>query len=97
MKNEDTMAKALKDKINAKLQQAKAKLEGLEATAKERKAQAEIEAITALRAKRDNIQARVQEFTAAGEAKASQVKSDIETNVANFEAEVSRLAAKLKS
>lgn len=91
------MAKALKDKINAKLQQAKAKLEGLEATAKERKAQAEIEAITALRAKRDNIQARVQEFTAAGEAKASQVKSDIETNVANFEAEVSRLAAKLKS
>jgi hypothetical protein len=39
----------------------------------------------------------VQEFTAAGEAKASQVKSDIETNVANFEAEVSRLAAKLKS
>jgi hypothetical protein len=97
VKNEDTMAKALKDKINAKLQQAKAKLEGLEATAKERKAQAEIEAITALRAKRDNIQARVQEFTAAGEAKASQVKSDIETNVANFEAEVSRLAAKLKS
>jgi len=91
------MVKALKDKINAKLQQAKAKLEGLEATAKERKAQAEIEAITALRAKRDNIQARVQEFTAAGEAKASQVKSDIETNVANFEAEVSRLAAKLKS
>ena len=52
MKHEDTIEKAYKEKIDAQLQQAKAKLDGLEATAKERKAQAEINAITTLRAKR---------------------------------------------
>jgi len=77
MKHEDTLAKAHKEQIEARLQQGKAKLDGLEATAKERKAHAEIEAIKALRAKRDEIQGRLHEWKAVGDAKTAQVKADI--------------------
>jgi cupin superfamily acireductone dioxygenase involved in methionine salvage len=97
MKHEDPLTKAHKEQIEARLQQAKAKLDGLEATAKERKAHAEIETIKALRAKRDEIQERLQAFKAVGEAKTSQVKAEIETKVAAFEEEVSKLATKLKA
>jgi len=92
MKHEDTIAKAEREKINARLQEAKARLDGLEARARERKAQVEIDAITALKARKDEIHARLQEFSAAGDAKALQMKAEIEAKLANFEAEVSRLA-----
>jgi len=97
MKHEDTIAKAEKEKINARLQEAKAKLDGLEASARERKAQTEIDAITSLKARRDEIHARIQALSDAGDAKASQVKAELEAKLANFEAEVSRLAAKVKA
>lgn len=96
MKHQGALAKAREEKLEAKLQQAKAKLEGLAATAKEGKAQAEIDAIIALRAKRGEIEAKIREFKVAGAAKASLIKADIEANVADFEAEVSKLAARLK-
>lgn len=97
MKHEDPLAKARKEQIEARLLQAKAKLDELEATAKERKAHAEIETIKALRAKGDEIQEGMQAFKAVGEAKISQVKTEIGAKVAAFEEEVSKLATKLKA
>jgi len=97
MTHEDPIAKAHREEIEARLQQGKAKLDGLEATAKERKAHADIEAIKALRAKRDEIQARIHELKTVGEAKTAQVKADIGAKLAAFEEEVNKLATKLKA
>jgi hypothetical protein len=97
MKHEDLIAKTQIDKIQAKLQQAKAKLDGLVATAKDRKLQSEIETINELRDKEDEIRARIQEFNAPGDAQVSQVRADLRAKVAKFEEEVRRLATKLKS
>jgi hypothetical protein len=99
MRHEDTIAiaKADRDRINSKVQQANARLAELEAGARERNVQAEIDALTALRLKRDQLHARLQEFNDASEARALQIKAEIEAKVADFLEEVSRRAASLKS
>jgi hypothetical protein len=97
MKHEEPIAKAHREEIEAKLQEAKAKLNELDATAKERKAKAVIEAITALRVRREEIQARMRELGSAGEAKASQVEAEIDARVADFLAAISKLGDKLRS
>jgi len=97
MKHDDSIAKAEKERIDARLQEARAKLDGLAATAKEKKAQAEIDAIAALKAKRDEIHTRLQELSSAGDAKASQIKAEVEAKLASFETEVTNLAARLKA
>src|SRR5262252_7642038 len=97
MKHDDSVAKAEKEKIDARMQQARAQLDGLEATAKERKAQTEIDAIAALKAKRDEIHTRLQQLSATGDAKASQTKAELEAKLASLETEVSNLATRLKA
>jgi len=97
MKDDDILTKAAKEEIKAKLERAKASLDELEATAKERKAQGVTDAIIALRIKRDEIRTRVQEFKDANEARVLEIRSEIEAKLAAFEEELSKLAAKLKS
>jgi uncharacterized membrane protein len=97
MKHEDILAKAEQEKIKAKLQQAKAKLDEMDATARQQKAQAVIDAIVALRVKRDEIQTSIQQFNDASDARALQIKAEIEGKLANFEDALSKLVTKLKS
>jgi hypothetical protein len=91
--------KVYQEKINAQLQEAKAVLNGLEAHAKGKLAQSEIDAIARLKAKHQEIEKRVhQDLKTAGEVTvAAKVKSDIDADVAKFKTSVDQLAAKSKS
>jgi len=91
--------KAYQDKINAQLQEAKALLNGFEAHAKGKMAQSEIEAITRLKAKNQEIEKKVHhDLKTAGEvAIAAKVKADIDAEMARFKTSVDQLAAKFKS
>jgi len=97
MKHETILAKAEQEKILAKLEHARARLAEMDAIARERNAQAVIDKILALRAKRDVLQTRIREFNDASEARALEIKAEVEKNLAHFEDEVSKLASKLKS
>jgi len=91
--------KAYQDKINAQLQEAKALLNGFEAHAKGKMAQSEIEAITRLKAKNQEIEKKVHhDLKTAGEvAIAAKAKADIDAEMAKFKTSVDQLAAKFKS
>ena len=91
--------KAYQDKIGAQLQEAKALLNGFEAHAKGKMAQSEIEAITRLKAKNQEIDKKLHhDLKTAGEvAVAAKVKADIDAEVAKFKTSVDQLAAKFKS
>jgi tRNA U54 and U55 pseudouridine synthase Pus10 len=89
--------KAYEDKISAELQLAKAQIEEFEARAKGKMAQAEIETIRHLKAKRHEIEKKSQELKASGEAKVEQVKAEIDAELAKFKTGVEQLATKLKS
>jgi len=91
------LTKAEQEKIRAKLEQAVARLAEMDATARKEKAQTVIDAIIALRARKDEIQTRIQELRDANAARASVLRAEIEAKLANFEEEVSKQAAKLKS
>src|SRR5262249_11409580 len=97
MKHEDILAKAEQEKIKAKLEQALGRLAEMDATARKQKAQSLIDAIVALRAKRDEIQTRLREFNDANDAKALVIKAEIESRLANFEEELGKLATRVKS
>jgi ribosomal protein L9 len=91
--------KAYQEKINAQLQEAKAVLNGLEAHAKGKLAQSEIDAIARLKAKHQEIEKKVhQDLKTTGEvAVAAKIKSDIDAEMTKFKTSVDQLAAKSKS
>src|SRR5215831_3834636 len=91
--------KAYQEKINAQLQEAKAVLSGLEAHAKGKLAQSEIDTIARLKAKHQEIEKKVhQNLKTTGEvAVAAKVKSDIDTEMTKFKTSVDQLSAKIKS
>ena len=89
--------KAYQEKVNAQLQEAKAVLNGLEAHAKGKLAQSEIDAINRLKAKHQEIEKKVHhELKTAGEvAVAAKVKTDIDSEVAKFKASLDQVSAKV--
>lgn len=89
--------KAYEDKISAELQLAKAQIEEFEARAKGKMAQAEIDTISHLKAKRHEIEKRRQELKASGQAKVEQVKAEIDAEMTKFKNGVEQLATKLRS
>jgi hypothetical protein len=91
--------KAYQEKIGAQLHEAKALLNGFEAHAKGKLAQSEIDAISRLKAKHQEIDKKVhQDLKVTGEvAVAAKVKSDIDAEIAKFKASLDQLAAKVKS
>ena len=95
--HDDILTKAEQEKIKAKLEQARARLTEMDATAKQQKAQTVIDAVVALRAKRDEIQTKINEFNDSSEAKALEIKAEIEKRLATFEEELSKLVSKLKA
>lgn len=91
--------KAYQEKISAQLQEAKAVLNGLEAHAKGKLAQSEIDTINRLKAKHQEIEKKVQkDFKIAGEvAVAAKVKTDIDSEMTKFRSSLDQLSAKIKS
>jgi hypothetical protein len=91
--------KAYQEKIDAQLHEAKALLNGFEAHAKGKLAQSEIDTISSLKAKHQEIDKKVHHDlkAAGGVAIAAKVKSDIDAEVAKFKASLDQLAAKAKS
>ena len=91
--------KAYQAKVDAQLHEAKALLEGLEAHAKGKRAQSEIDTINRLKAKREEIEKRVRhDLKTAGEiALAAKVKSDIDAELVRFNASLSEFSAKTQS
>jgi predicted RNase H-like nuclease (RuvC/YqgF family) len=103
MRRRETMniaeIKAYQDKVNAQLQEAKALLDGFEAHSRGKLAQSEIDAISRLKAKNQEIDKKLHhDLKAAGEvAIAAKVKADIDAEMAKFKTSVDQLAAKFKS
>lgn len=91
--------KAHEEKISAQLHEAKALLEEVEAHARRKKAQAEIETITGLKTRKQEIEKKLQQLVKTGvEAKtAVQIKADIEAEVAKLKTSLGEIANRLKS
>ena len=91
--------KAYQEKIDAQLHEAKALLNGVEAHAKGKLAQSEIDAISRLKAKHQEIDKKVhQDLKTTGDvAVAAKVKSDVDAEITKFKASLDQLAAKAKS
>ena len=89
--------KAYQEKVNAQLSEVKALLNGFEAHAKGKLAQSEIDAITRLKAKHQEIEKKVHHDlkTAGGVTIAAKVKSDIDAELARFKTSLDQVAAKV--
>ena len=94
---QDILTTAEQEKIRAKLEEGLARLTDMDATARREKSQTVIDAIVALRLKRDEIQKKLHALNDANQATASQIKAEIQERLANFEEEVLKLLTKVKS
>jgi F0F1-type ATP synthase membrane subunit b/b' len=94
---QSAVIKAYQDKISAQVQEAKAKLDLLDATARQKKAQAEIAAIASLNTAKQNIETRLKDLKATHESNASRARAEIDADVVKFKSSVDELAAKLKT
>jgi len=88
--------KAFEDKVTAQVQEGKAKLEQLEAKAREKGAQSELDAVNRLKATKENIHRKVQELKTTNEEHMARAQAAIDTDVAAFKARIEELGAKLK-
>ena len=91
--------KAHEEKISAQLHEAKALLEEFEAHAKKNKAQAEIEKITGLKTKREEIEKKLHKLlkTAVEAKTAAQVKAAIDADLATLKTSLEEVGTKIKS
>ena len=89
--------KAYQEKINAELQQVKARLVELEARTKGKMAQAEIDTIHDLKVKKQEIEKKHHELKIVGDAKVQQLKAEIDAEMAKLKSSLDHLATKLKS
>jgi hypothetical protein len=89
--------KAYEDKIKAQVAEAKSRLDLLEATAREKKAHAEITAIAGLKTTKENIDRRIRDLKTTSDANLSRAKAAIESDVASFKTSVDGIAAKIKT
>jgi vacuolar-type H+-ATPase subunit H len=89
--------KAFEEKVSAQLQEAKAKIDQIEAHFKGQLAQAQIDAIKFVRTTRQEIDKKRQELRAAGETRAAQLKAEIEADVAKLKTSLEQFSTKVKS
>jgi hypothetical protein len=88
--------KAYEEKVNAQLQQAKAQLGEFEAHAKGKMAQTEIDTINRLKSKHQEIDKKRQDLKTVSDAKAGQIKAEIDADVAKLKTSLADLGTKLK-
>ena len=93
---QSAVIKAYQDKISAKVQEAKAKLELVEATARQKKASSELAAINGLMAGWQGIETRIKDLKTTHESNVSRAKAEIDADVTKFKASIEEIAAKLK-
>jgi hypothetical protein len=89
--------KAYADKMRAQINDAKARLQQFETTAKEKGAQAEKAALNNLTAVKENIDRKLHDLATTHESRIAQAKSDIEAEVAKFKSSVEKLGAMFTS
>lgn len=94
---QDILTTAEQEKIRSKLEEGLARLTDMDANARREKSQTVIDAIVALRLKRDEIQKKLHALNDANQATASQIKAEIQERLASFEEEVLKLLSKVKS
>ena len=97
MSLESAGIKAFEEKVNAQLQEAKAKIDEIEAQAKGKVAQAEIDAIKGFHAKRQEIEKKRHELKTVGETKVAHVRAEIESDIAKLKTSVDQFSNKVKS
>ena len=88
--------KAYEDKVKAQVREGRAKLDQVAAMASEKKAQAEIDAISGLNATKQNIERKLEDLKKTSQAHVSHAKGDIDAEVAKFKASIDQVASKLK-
>lgn len=96
MSAQNVTAKAYEEKISAQLQQAKAQLGELEARAKDKMAQSEIDTLNHLKTMHQELDKKRQDLKTTGDAKVEQVKAEIDTEVAKLKTSLAEVATKLK-
>jgi hypothetical protein len=89
--------KAFEEKVSAQLQEATSKIEGIEARAKGTMAQAEIDAIKDLKTKRQQIDKKHQDLKTSSEAKAAQLRAEIDADMAKLKTSLEQFSTKVKS
>jgi F0F1-type ATP synthase membrane subunit b/b' len=88
--------KAYHDKISAQIQEGKARLDQLEAKAKQQRAQAELSAINSLKTTKDTLTQRLTDLKKTHESNVTRAKADIDAAVAAFKASVDEIGNRLK-
>ena len=89
--------KAFEDKIHAQVDEAKTKLEQVEAAVKQHAAQAETATISRLKTEKQEIDRKLQDLKATHDAHVARAKSEIEADVAKFKTSIEELGARLKT
>src|SRR4030095_8654011 len=87
--------KAYEDKVRAQLQEGKAKLDQLNAKAKEKQAQAELDVVGRLNATKQNIEKKLQDLKTTADVQGARAKADIDADVASFKSSINELAGKI--
>lgn len=77
--------KAYEDKIVAKIREASARIDQIGTTAKAKRAQAEIAAITGLKTAREGIEAKLNELRTTQAAHVTRLKTEIDAAVVKLE------------
>jgi hypothetical protein len=92
-------AKAHEEKISAQLHEAKALIDGFEAHARKNKAGAEIEKITSLKKKREEIEKKLHHLLklGVGATVAEQAKADIDAELGKFKASLEEFGSRHKN
>jgi len=83
--------KAFQDKVTAQMHDAKAKLDQLEAKAKDKSAQAQVNAVNNLKATREHISKKVQDLKTTHASNVAKAKADINEAVAEFKTAMKKL------
>ena len=86
--------KTFEETVRSQLERSKSQMEEIEALAKGRASQAEIDAINALKKKRQEIDTKYQELKTSAQTKA---KTEIQADLEKFNVMLGQVAAKLKS
>lgn len=89
--------KTFEEKVNAQLHEATSQIEAIEARAKGKLAQVEVDAINSLKTMRQEIGKKSQDLKTSGEEKAAQIKAEIESDLAKFKTSLEQFRTKAKS
>jgi len=83
-------------KIKGQVEQTRAKLDEIQAKAKEKRTEVETATIARLNTARQDIDRKVQDLKSAHQEHVARAKSEIEADVAKFKASVDEFTAKVK-